>query len=126
MRIGDIINIPTDISLSRYIRELIQTDKLYRFYKSKEWIELRQDVLQEHHYECQVCSERGRYTRADCVHHINEVKNRPDLALSKFYIDKHGNKQKNLIPLCNRCHNDIHDKLGNWQKTNKFSNAERW
>ena len=83
MRIGDCISIPTDITLSRYIRELIQTDKLYKFYKSKEWIELRQDVLQEHHYECQVCSERGRYTRADCVHHINEVKNRPDLALQR-------------------------------------------
>lgn len=120
------LNIPTDISLERYIRELIQEDNLYKFYKSKEWIELRQEVLYECHYECQECLKRGRYTRADCVHHINEVKNRPDLALSKFYTDTEGSTKKNLMPLCNRCHNDIHDKLGNWQRKDKFVNEERW
>ena len=120
------MRIPTDISLERYIRELIQTGDEWKFYKTKEWIELRQEVLYEHHYECQECLKRGRYTRADCVHHINEVKNRPDLALSKFYTDTEGNKKKNLMPLCNRCHNDIHDKLGNWQRKDKFQNVERW
>lgn len=122
----DTVRIPTDISLARYIRELIQADEIYKFYKSNEWIELRQETLHEYHYECQECLKQGRYTRADCVHHINEVKNRPDLALSKYYTDEDGNTKKNLMPLCNRCHNDIHDKLGEWQRRDKFTNTERW
>lgn len=120
------MRIPTDISLERYIRELIQAGEEYKFYKSKEWLELRQEILHEYHYECQECLKRGRYTRADCVHHINEVKNRPDLALSRFYTDTDGNTKENLMPLCNRCHNDIHDKLGNWQRKDKFTNKEQW
>lgn len=120
------MRIPTGISLERYIRELIQADEIYKFYKSKEWIELRQEILFQYHYECQECLKRGRYTRADCVHHINEVKNRPDLALSKHYTDESGNIKENLVPLCNRCHNEIHDKLGNWQRKDKFQNIERW
>lgn len=112
--------------LARYIRSLIASDRLIVFYKSKEWEELRKEVLEELHNECQECMKRGRYTRADCVHHVNEVRQRPDLALSKFYTDHEGKKHRNLLPLCNTCHNIIHDKLGNWQKKDKFTNKERW
>lgn len=120
------MRLPNDRSLSSYIKELIQMDNLILFYKSKEWLELRAEVLHDLHYECQECLKRGRYTRADCVHHVNEVKKRPDLALSKYYIDEEGNKQRQLIPLCNTCHNIVHDKLGEWQRKDKFVNEERW
>ena len=120
------MNIPIDRSLASYIKELIDEDKLLLFYKSKEWNELREEVLQEHFYECQECLRLGRYTRADCVHHVNEVRKRPDLALSKYYTDIKGKKHKQLIPLCNKCHNIVHDKLGNWQRKDKFTNKERW
>ena len=120
------MKIPTDISLATYICKLIAANKEWIFYKTDEWKELRQEVLDDEHNECSECLKQGKYTRADCVHHINEVKKRPELALSKYYIDKEGNKQKNLVPLCNECHNIIHDKLGEWQKQNKFSNKERW
>lgn len=112
--------------LAAFIRELIKADKLVVFYKGKEWLELRQEVLIENHYECAECKKKGKYTKADCVHHINEVRHKPELALSKYYYDKQGNKKKNLIPLCNQCHNIIHDKLGNWQRKDKFINEERW
>lgn len=109
-----------------YIRELIEEDRVYIFYKTEEWIKLRNEVMQELHNECQMCSGRGRLTKADCVHHVNEVRERPELALSKYYIDREGNEQRNLLPLCNTCHNEVHDKLGRWQKKDKFFNKERW
>ena len=115
-----------DKSLSDYIKELIEVGKIYKFYKSKEWVELRQDILIDKHWECQECLKLGKYTRADCVHHVNEVKHRPELALSRYYIDKHGHKKENLVPLCNVCHNKIHEKLDKWQQKQRFSNEERW
>ena len=120
------MRIPNDISLSAYIKQLIATDRVEQFYHTEDWKELRQEVLDELHYECQECLKHGRYTRADCVHHINEVRHRPDLALSKYYTDKKGTKHRQLVPLCNTCHNIIHDKLGKWQRKDKFSNDERW
>ena len=120
------MRIPKDITLATYIRKLIAADKIELFYFSDDWKELRQEVLNELHNECQECLKRGRYTKADCVHHINEVRIRPDLALSKYYVDKEGNRQRQLIPLCNTCHNIIHDKLGKWQNEGKFINEERW
>lgn len=120
------MKVPTDIPLATYIRRLIKEDKIAEFYGTEDWKALRQEVLEELHYECQDCLKKGKYTRADCVHHVNEVRKRPDLALSKFYIDQHGNEQRQLKPLCNTCHNIEHDKLGEWQRKDKFVNRERW
>lgn len=120
------MRIPKDIPLAKWIRQLIAEGKEAKFYLTEDWKELRLDVLREHHYECQECLKTGIYTRADCVHHANEVKKRPDLAMSRFYIDQEGNRQQNLVPLCNKCHNVVHDKLGEWQRKDKFTNEEKW
>lgn len=120
------MNIPKDISLASYIRNLIESDDIVKFYQSSDWVTLKEEVLRELHYECVECLKRGRYTRADCVHHVNEVRKRPDLALNKYYTDQNGNEHRNLVPLCNSCHNIVHDKLGNWQRKGKFQNVERW
>lgn len=117
------------MSLAEYIRGLIADDNIVKFYKSKEWRMLRDEVMQEHYYECQHCLEQGRYTRATMVHHVQELRKRPDLALSKTYIDGKGNEHKQLVPLCIACHEIEHDKLGNYNKENgrtKFKNEERW
>lgn len=120
------MRIPKDIPLAVYIRRLIRENRVEEFYQTEEWKELRLDVLDDFHYECQRCLEKGKYNRAICVHHVNEVKNRPDLALSKVYVDKEGKERIQLLPLCNKCHNLEHDKLGEWQKKDKFTNKERW
>lgn len=120
------MRIPKDIPLATWIRQLIREDKVELFYFTDEWKELRQDVLEAHYYECQHCMKKGKYTKAICVHHHNEVRQRPDLALSRYYTDSEGNRQLNLIPLCNTCHNLVHDKLGEWQRKDKFTNEERW
>lgn len=115
--------------LVSWIIELIAEDKLYRFYKSREWLELRAEVLRENHHECQHCLRRGKYTRAVMVHHVNEIRKRPDLALTKEYKDKSGATVTNLVPLCFACHEAEHDR---WEGTRvengreKFKNVERW
>ena len=120
------MRIPKDIQLRVYIRKLINEGKLEKFYLTDDWRELREEVLEDFYHECQECLKKGRYSRADCVHHINEVRVRPDLALSKHFTDHEGNSQPNLVPLCNQCHNIVHDKLGEWQRQDKFTNTERW
>ena len=120
------MRIPKDIPLAVYIKRLIAADKIERFYFTEDWKELREDVLDFFHYECQECLKKGNYSRADCVHHVNEVKIRPDLALSRYYVDAKGVRQYNLVPLCNQCHNIVHDKLGEWQRKDKFVNTELW
>ena len=120
------MRIPKDIPLAVYIRQLIKDNKIVKFYLTDDWIELKTDVLKDFHYECQECLKKGKYTRADCVHHINEVRHKPHLALSRYYVDDKGQRQCNLVPLCNTCHNLIHDKLGKWQRKDKFTNEERW
>lgn len=117
------------MSLTEHIKDLIADDNLVRFYKSREWRELRAEVLREHYYECQHCLEQGKYTQATMVHHVLEVRKRPDLALSKIYVDGEGNEHKQLVPLCIACHEKEHDKFGDYHKARgveKFSNEERW
>ena len=48
----------TQKELTAWIRELIQENKLYQFYKSKEWLELRQQVVREAHNECAKCKQK--------------------------------------------------------------------
>lgn len=121
------MRIPKDISLASWIRGLYKEGKIYRFYKSREWLELRQRVLEAEHFECELCKQKepAQYTRADCVHHVNEVRNRPDLALSMTYRDREG-VHKNLLALCNQCHNDIHERYNGPKDNSEPLTPERW
>ena len=98
----------TESDLVRWLTELENRNEMWRFYKSRQWLELRTRVLEEHHYECVKCRTRGKITKAQTVHHINHVNDNPGLALSQYYTDESGNKKRNLVPLCNACHNAEH------------------
>ena len=119
-----------NVELATWIKQLIRDNKIYKFYKTKEWLALRAEVMREDHYECQHCLQRGIYTRADMVHHVNEVRKRPDLALTKHFVDtKTHEKKRNLISLCNSCHEMEHDRFEMIRQKNgkeKFMNEERW
>jgi 5-methylcytosine-specific restriction endonuclease McrA len=119
------MHIPKDKRLEDWIRELYKNNEIVKFYKSIEWRELRAKILERSHNECQRCIEHGKYTRAITVHHINEVRNRPDLALSEYYIDCKGKRQRNLIALCHTCH-DIEHQRFKGQEQKKQLNEERW
>lgn len=113
--------------LVKWIEQLIRDNQMYKFYKSRSWIELKNSVMEEFHHECGRCRAKGKITKAVTVHHINHVKDRPDLALSEYYIDDNGNKQRNLIPLCARCHNEVHpEKLEKARNKNSKVVDERF
>ncbi len=97
--------------LVKWITELIKQDKVDLFYHCKEWLQLKKEVLREQHYECQECLKQGILTKAYTVHHINFVRNRPDLALSKTYIDDQGKQQIQLEAVCEDCHNKLHNRF---------------
>lgn len=122
------MHVPTDVSLAAWIRHLDEVERLYRFYKTDEWLDLRDAILKEAHHECTMCRERGIYSRAVTVHHVNEVKARPELALSRMYRDVDGTMKPNLVALCGRCHNIVHKRFCFGQQTGSKQELteERW
>lgn len=93
----------------------IQDDEIIKFYKTKEWKHIRLERMKLDNYECQSCKAKGKYHKAEMVHHIEHVKVRPMLALT----------MSNLVSLCNQCHNREHpEKLKLFEK--KFVNEEKW
>lgn len=107
------------------ILQMVRDDNVKKFYNSWEWRKLSHQIIEENHNECIICKHRGRVTPAVLTHHVNELRKRPDLAYSRTYIDDKGNVQKQLIPVCFSCHEEIHER--NWFKVgNGFKNEERW
>lgn len=89
-----------------------RTEKLVRmiaqgdadgFYSWKAWKRLRKEVLRLDHYECRLCKAKGRYRRAEIVHHVKHLKDRPDLALSIW-----DGAERQLVSVCKRCHEELH------------------
>lgn len=70
------------------------------FYKSRRWERKRGVILRRDNYECRECRRYGRTTQANTVHHVHPLEQRPDLALD----------DRNLISLCETCHNAMHDR----------------
>lgn len=120
------MRIPIDINLATWIRKLIKDNEVIKFYKTDDWKETRAEVLEDFHNECVHCMNKGKYTKAECVHHVNEVKKFPELALSKTFVNDEGKIELNLIPLCNECHNIEHDRFSGTRKNERFINEERW
>lgn len=119
--------VPLNVSLADWIRELIDIDKLYRFYKTREWLDLRADVLADHHGECERCEREGRLSKAETVHHEFEVREHPDLALTRFIVDPLTHEQREVLhPLCNRCHNEVHGRTLKGTEPKPQINEERW
>ena len=74
-----------------------------RFYNSTIWKRKRAEIFKRDRHECRMCKEEGRYSRANCVHHIIHLKANPMLGLIN----------SNLLSLCNSCHDKVHpEKLG--------------
>jgi 5-methylcytosine-specific restriction endonuclease McrA len=101
----------------------INEGQLWKFYKSKEWRNLRPKILIEQNYECQYCKTMGIITKAVTVHHVQEVRKHPELALSRYYYDENGSKQRQLVSICKACHNKEHDRI--FEKKVPL-NIERW
>lgn len=108
------------------IREWIRTNQLVQFYTSSTWKRLRSEVLKEQRYDCQCCKELGKHTRANHVHHVNYLRKRPELALSKWYVDTDGTVKRQLIAVCKDCHETVcHPERLRWNKKKPIT-KERW
>lgn len=107
------------------IKEIINTKDYYKVYKTGRWYRLKAKVLKEFHNECYLCKQQGKITMADTVHHVKEVKKYPSLVYEEFYYDNNGERKRNLIPLCNGCHNKVHKRFGHPERK-KPLNEERW
>lgn len=121
------MRVPADRTLAQWIRELDASGKLYLFYNSPEWKALAAEVIRDHHGECVDCVAIGEYSRAVTVHHEYEVREHPDMALTRYVIDESGERREVLHPICKRCHNKRHGRFGGKvPSTGKFVNVERW
>lgn len=105
------MRVPAHMTLREWILDLMEERRLYRFYKTDDWLTLRDEVMRDHHYECVRCEEKGEYSPADTVHHEYEVKKFPHMALTRWVTDPlTGEEREVLHPLCNQCHNDVHGR----------------
>ena len=109
------------------------TDKEAKgFYNSSAWKLKRMQILERDHYECQDCRKRlkdavaagvalrgeeRKIRRAEEVHHIQELKEHPELGL----------EDDNLIRLCKSCHNVRHGRTPKrCPRKKKPVSEERW
>lgn len=102
--------IPQGMTLESWIRQLMAEDRMWVFYKSRMWLDLRARVLMAAHNECEDCAAKGKYTRAKLVHHDHEVRRYPAEALSLYWTDEQGGRHKNLWALCQECHERRHER----------------
>lgn len=110
------------------LKAWIAAGTVHNFYVTPEWRSKSAEVLRLDKAECQICRQRGRYKRADLVHHVNHVKKRPELALDLFYRTEDGEQKRNLISVCKECHeHECHpERLRHRSTRPKFDNSERW
>lgn len=107
-----------------FVKKCINDNDAHKFYCRKEWKKIRDKVLKLDHYECQKCKKKGKYSKAILVHHINHLKENPELALEIY--DTKG--KRNLISLCQSCHEKEHpEERHKWHKSKEgYTNDERW
>lgn len=114
------------MKLSEEVKRQVAQGDTDVLYKTKEWQELRQRILLRDHHECQRCNDhndlgkpikRIRLRKANTVHHIQEVRDRPDLMM----------EESNLISLCHECHDIVHDRTTKkFNKPKQRLTEERW
>ena len=108
------------------INQWVADDDTDKFYTSRTWRRKRKDVLRLDRYECQTCKARGKYTRATMVHHVKHLRDRPDLALNIWDVDQDGRSIRQLVSLCDDCHDKEHPERMRQYKRRRPLTDERW
>ena len=100
--------------------EHVPHSKRRKFYRSKDWKELREFVLARDNYECQWCKARGKVTTRDDaileIDHIIEIDK--DFSLSL--------EPENCRTLCRGCHNYRHNRFAKQVKQVKPAEIKKW
>lgn len=109
------------------IARLVEAGQEHLFYCSRDWQRKRRKILRQDRFECQICKARGKYRKAVLVHHVQHLKDRPDLAMSDTYIDGSGSEHRQLISVCKECHETVcHPERMRQNRAKTFSQEERW
>lgn len=111
---------------TQQISAWVKNDELRRFYTSRTWRNLRADIFSADRNECQRCKARGKYSRAKVVHHVMHVRSHPELALSKHYFDEAGEVRRQLVSLCDACHEEEHPERLKQYAPKIPVTVERW
>lgn len=112
---------------TREVFDLVAEGREHDFYCSSVWHHKRDEILQRDRHECQICKSRGKYKRADLVHHVLHLKDRPDLALVDTYPGEDGQEHRQLISVCKECHETVcHPQRMRKEGKEKFTTEERW
>lgn len=103
--------------------KLVSAGNVHAFYVTREWKDLRQQVLERDAYCCQRClgkyhenKERIKLTKAKYVHHIIPMKESYVLAL----------EESNLISLCYRCHEIVEGRARAFHIAKPKLTDEKW
>lgn len=111
----------------RWLEDQIASGNVHRFYLTGEWKEKSGEVLDMDRHECQIHKERGRFARAELVHHEKHVKRFPELALDIYYTDADGQHKRNLRSVCKWCHENVcHPERLKKKSKPGFTTEERW
>ena len=70
-------------------------------YQDKRWKKKRAYILKRDEHVCQECKRYGKTAPATTVHHVKPLELYPELWLT----------DKNLISVCNKCHEGFHDRV---------------
>lgn len=81
-------------------------DKHKSFYNSNGWKQTRKQVLIDNGYLCSECKRHGKIRHAKQVHH--------KVTLEEDYSK--GLDYDNLEPLCDECHNKVHERRSELQR----------
>lgn len=82
-----------------------------KFYHSKKWKEIRAFILTRDFYMCQIC----KIPDCNTVHHIKEL---TPMNINDSSITVNPD---NLITVCNRCHNLIHDRYKHNEDVQRYT-----
>lgn len=107
------------------IKKLIEENRVGEFYNSRGWRRLSHEVITEQNNECQHCKQRGKVKPATVAHHVKHLREYPELAYCRYYIDTDGTRCRQLVALCAACHEAEH-KRGFAPKKEHFRNSEKW
>lgn len=106
------------------IKELIRTGRTEEFYHDHAWETLSYKIRHEQR-ECWYCKQQGRVGPNELVHHRYELKQYPEWAYQRYYVDALGVKHINLVAVCRQCHEQQHGRCHAFERKH-YTNAERW
>lgn len=78
-------------------------------YRTRVWQKIAKIIKAYDRNECVCCREAGKHSAAQLVHHVKNVKEHSDLALSTTYTED-GKVYRQLVSVCKQCHEREHEK----------------